>query len=291
MGYLLRETGRSIWRNKGSSFLSAIATGLALFLLGTSYLLNANIGYMFQSVEQQLEIQVYLDKEISQAHTSLVMEYIREIPEVIQLQYVSKEDALEELYEVFKDKPSILQGLNYENPLPASIRIRVDEVSVISEIVPDLRKLEGVDEVTYQEEVSKRLEMLSRVVHIASLASVAVVGFVALVLISNSIRLTIHARRHEISIMKLVGATDMFITGPFLLEGIVLGIVGSVMGAAMTIGLYMWLFQSVRMALPFVYLLNIDYTLARDMLVIMLITGTGVGITGSVFSMRRHLRV
>jgi len=109
--------------------------------------------------------------------------------------------------------------------------------------------------------------------------------------IGNSIRLTIDAKRHEISIMKLVGATDSFITGPFLFQGMILGILGALLGCILAVLLYLWVYSRIGETIPFMPILKLDLKTAGDMLGIMLLTGTGVGVAGSVFSLRRYLGV
>ena len=119
----------------------------------------------------------------------------------------------------------------------------------------------------------------------------AVVGVVAVMVIGNSIRLTIDARRQEIGIMKLVGATDGFVVTPFLLEGILLGFLGSIVGTGFAVGVYNWIFTKIAEFIPFMPMFNLDFTSASDMFGIMALTGVMVGIAGSAFSVRRHLKV
>lgn len=271
--------------------LSAFTTGFALFLLGMSFLVSVNLRFIFSTVEQQMEIQAYLKKDISESETSKILEIVKNTGGVREVNYVSKEKALEELKAMFRDKASVLDTLGDENPLPASIRVRTEKVEDIPRVVGELKKIPGVVDVIYQEEVSRRLASVGRAIQIVSFGGVVIVGFVAVMVIGNSIRLTIYSRRHEISIMKLVGATDGFILGPFLLEGIVLGVLGSLIGSGFAAGLYVWIVQRVGSVLPFIPMLRLDFDVLCDMLGIVLVTGVMVGMAGSVFSLRRHLRI
>lgn len=288
---MLSETGKSIWRNKFSSLLSAVTTGFALFLLGISFLIGVNLEFIFQTVEAQMEIQAYLKKDVQKGEVSRTIEQVKKIQGVTEVKYISKEDALEELKAMFGDKASILDGLGGENPLPASIRVKTDGVEEIENVASELNKMDVVDEVIFQKEISRRLSSIGRAIQYVSYGGVIIVGLVAVMVIGNSIRLTINSRRHEISIMKLVGATDGFIVGPFLLEGVVLGVMGSILGALFAVLLYLWIFKSLLTLMPFLPLFRLDVKVAGDMLGIMLITGIAVGITGSVFSLRRYLNV
>jgi len=288
---LLSETGKSIWRNKFSSLLSAVTTGFALFLLGISFLIGVNLEFIFQTVEAQMEIQAYLKKDVQKGEVSKTIEQVKKIQGVTEVKYISREDALEELKAMFGDKASVLDGLGGENPLPASIRVKTDGAEEIENVAFELNKMDVVDEVIFQKEISRRLSSIGRAIQYVSYGGVIIVGLVAVMVIGNSIRLTINSRRHEISIMKLVGATDGFIVGPFLLEGVVLGVMGSILGALFAVLLYLWIFKSMLTLMPFLPLFRLDVKVAGDMLGIMLITGIAVGITGSVFSLRRYLNV
>ena len=290
-GYLLGETGKSIWRNKLSSLLSCGTTALALFLLGVAFIINLNLGFMFQVVQKQMEIQVYLDKELSEDAYAEIYEAVKAMPGVAEVKYVSKADALEELKEMFRDKASVLEGLGEDNPLPASVRVNMVEAAMIPETVAAIEQIPGVDDVEYQAEAASRLASLGRVSQAVSLGGMLVVGLVAIMVIGNSIRLTVDAKRHEIAIMKLVGATDELIVGPFILTGIVLGVLGGVFGASLAIGLYSWVVSTIQELLPFVPILNLTVETAVDMLIVMLSTGVVVGVLGSTISLRRYLRV
>jgi len=288
---MFSQSFKNIWRNKLSSFLSSLTTGLALFLLGISFLISINLGYMYKMAETQMEIQAYIDKEASNTQISQVVGEIREIAGVSEVKYVSKQDALEELKEMFQDKASVLDSLEDENPLPPSVRVKTTNAEKIPGVVDELKQISIVDDVIYQEEVSRRLVSIGRAVQYLSIGGMAVVGVVAVMVIGNSIRLTIDARRQEIGIMKLVGATDGFVVTPFLLEGILLGFLGSIVGTGFAVGVYNWIFTKIAEFIPFMPMFNLDFTSASDMFGIMALTGVMVGIAGSAFSVRRHLKV
>jgi cell division transport system permease protein len=289
-GYLFGETGKSIWRSKMSSLLSCATTALALFLLGVAFLINLNLNFMFTVVQNQLEIQAYLRTDVSDREASATAEAIKKLPGVAEVKFVSRALALEELRQMFQDKAAILDGLD-QNPLPPSVRIKTAGVADVPGVVSAVRKLGTVEDVIYQEEASRRLASLGRASQFVSLGGMLVVGLVAVMVIGNSTRLTIDARRHEIGIMKLVGATDEFIIGPFLLEGIVLGMLGGLLGTGLVVGLYVWVVATVETALPFIPVLRLTARTAADMLGIMLATGVAVGTLGSVISLRRYLNV
>lgn len=274
-----------------SSFLSCATTALSLFLLGVAFLINLNLNFMFTVVQSQMEIQAYLKRETTDPQAATLVEAVKKLPGVAEVKYISRDDALAELKRMFQDKASVLEGLGSENPLPPSVRVKAADAAEIPKIVTEIKKMAAVDDVIYQEEASRRLTSLGRASQLVSLGGMLVVGLVAVMVIGNSIRLTIDARRHEIGIMKLVGATDEFIIGPFLLEGIVLGMIGGLLGEAMVVGLYVWVVSRLETALPFIPIMKLGMRTAADMLGIMLVTGIAVGTVGSVVSLRRHLTV
>ena len=288
---MFSEAFRSLWRNKLSSFLSSLTTGFALFLLGISFLVSINLGYIYTVAEQQMEIQAYIIKDATAEQISTAVDQVQKIQGVSTVKYVSKEDALEELKLMFKDKASVLDSLKEENPLPASIRVRTSSVEQIDAVVAEIRTLDVVDDVIYQEEVSRRMMSIGRAVQYVSLGGMVAVGAVSIMVIGNSIRLTIDSRRHEIAVMKLVGATDGFVVGPFILEGVVIGIFGSILGTFFAVGIYNWLFEKLYEFIPFVPMYVLDAQSKLQMFGIMAVTGIVVGVAGSVLSVRRHLKV
>ncbi len=290
-GYLLSETGKSIWRNKMSSFLSCATTALALFLLGVAFLINMNLTFMFGVVQEQMEIQAYLKNDAGEDSIVAAFSHVKDLPDVLEARLVTKDEALEEFKIMFKDSPQVLEGLGEDNPLPPSIRVKTKGADLIQGVAEEIKLIDIVDDVIFQEEAANRLASLGRVSQGVSLGGMLVVGLVAIMVIGNSIKLSIDARRHEIAIMKMVGATDEFIAGPFLLTGMVLGMVGASGGAVVAMGLYVWLFSTVETILPFIPLLGLGSATAVRMLGVMIGTGVVVGVLGSSISLRRYLKV
>ncbi len=260
-------------------------------MLGISFLISINLGYMYKMAETQMEIQAYIIKDTAYAQVANTVTQIREMPGVSDVKYISKSDALEELKEMFQDKASVLDSLEEENPLPESVRIKTTDVEQIPPVVETLKQLPIVDDVIYQEEVSRRLASIGRVVQYLSIGGMLIVGVVSVMVIANSIRLAIDARSQEIGIMKLVGATDGFVLMPFLLEGVFLGVFGSMIGAGVSISIYRWVFVKISEFIPFMPMLDLDLTSTLDMFGIMVLTGVMVGMAGSALSVKRHLKV
>jgi cell division transport system permease protein len=288
-GYLISETHKSIWRSRMSSFLSCGTTALALFLLGIAIIISLNLAYIFTDVQSQMEIQAYLSMDTPEEEAKAAAELARALDGVAEVRYVSREEAFQELQEMFQDKAAVLEGI--ENPLPASIRLTTYRPEDVPSVVARLSEFPCVDDVIYQEEASRNLAVLGRVTQALSLGGTVVVGLVAITVIGNSTRMIIEARRHEIAIMKLVGATDGFVVGPFILAGIVLGMFGGLLGAGLAVGLYNYLTGSLASVLPFIPILSLSREAVINIGGVLVITGVAVGILGSALSLRRHLNV
>lgn len=287
--YLVGETNKSIWRNKMSSLLSCATTGVALFLLGIAIIISLNMRFLFTVVQNQMEIQAYFQRELPEADIASSVDAIRKIVGVTSAQYVSKSDAIAELKSMFQDKSAILEGI--ENPLPASVRVKTGRPDDVPQVVAKLKEIKGVNDVIYQEQASRNLAVLGRTSQILSLGGTVVVGLVAVTVISNSTRMTIEARRHEIAIMKLVGATDGFVIGPFVLAGMVLGVLGGLLGSALSVGVYASLTGRLSGVLPFIPVLQLGVNESVSIAGILVVTGAFVGTLGSALSLRRHLDV
>lgn len=287
--YLVGETNKSIWRNKMSSLLSCATTGVALFLLGIAIIISLNMRFLFTVVQNQMEIQAYFQRELPEADIASSVDAIRKIVGVTSAQYVSKSDAIAELKSMFQDKSAILEGI--ENPLPASVRVKTGRPDDVPQVVAKLKEIKGVNDVIYQEQASRNLAVLGRTSQILSLGGTVVVGLVAVTVISNSTRMTIEARRHEIAIMKLVGATDGFVIGPFVLAGMVLGVLGGLLGSVLSVGVYASLTGRLSGVLPFIPVLQLGVNESVSIAGILVVTGAFVGTLGSALSLRRHLDV
>ncbi len=272
-----------------SSFLSCGTTALALFLLGVAIVISLNLQYIFTDVQSQPEIQAYLKMETTDQEAVSALKACEAMNGVAEVRFVSKEEAFSELREMFQDKAAVLEGI--ENPLPASIRLTTFRAEDVPGVVEQLKVLPCVEDVIYQEEASRNLAVLGRVSQALSLGGTVIVGLVAITVIGNTTRMTIEARRHEIAIMKLVGATDGFVVGPFVLAGIVLGMFGGLLGAGLSIGLYNYLTTSLGSILPFIPILSLTRDTALNITGILVLTGVAVGTLGSALSLRRHLKV
>lgn len=298
--YSLRAAFASLTKGGLMSVASMATVAVSLLVLSVVLLLAVNLEFMAATIESQVEIRAYLCAkedpnpecrgEPSVLDKQQALSQVRALPGVKEAAYVSKEDALERLREQFQEQKDILEGLEENNPLRDSIEVRATETELVEGLTREIGKIDGVSAVDYGQETVEKLLKVTRAVRIGGLALVVLLLVATVLTISNTIRLAVYARRREISIMKLVGATDWFIRRPFMLEGIFLGGIGS-LAAMLTTGygyrrLAVFFYENV----PFLPIVPPQYIVANLTLGLLLL-GCVLGGVGSAVSLRRFLRV
>lgn len=291
--YIFKQGLLGLWRNRAMSIASIGTVAATLIILGLVIILVLNISNMASLAQAQFdEIQVYLEDDLSIEEINNVGKQIGAVEGVSGVIYESKEEALEKLKERWGDKGYLLDGLE-KNTLPNSYIIRMKNLESADGIVEVLETLEGIDEIKYYKEIVDRLLKIAKFIRTIGLTIIVILIFVAIFIISNTIKLTLNARRREIGIMKNVGATNWFIRWPFLLEGILLGSIGAVISMAVVYYGYQYTFNVItsRFYLMFsTYIISVSDMMDRTVY-IFAVLGAGVGALGSIFSLRRHLKV
>ncbi|MBX5477387.1 MAG: ABC transporter permease, partial [Clostridia bacterium] len=252
-GYYLREALKGIRVNGLMSLASASTVAISLLVLALTLILAVNLQHMTDVLESQVQIVAYLQPDFDRQWTDELVSKARAIPHVERVDFVSKEEGLARLRDQLGSDAELLAAADeVGNPLPDALDVWVDDPAHIPGVVRALGDIESVDSVDYKQDVVKRLTTLSDGVRMLGLALVALLSAATLFIISNTIRLTVYARRREVAIMKLVGATNGFIRWPFLLEGAILGLAGALAAAATAWFGYEWFVRRVTEGLPFV---------------------------------------
>lgn len=297
-GYLFKEGARSLWANRWMSLAAIGVLTACLLLVGASTMFSLNVRNMMNYVESQNEIVVFVkenatDEEIKKVETSL-----RAIENVNgdNIKLVTKAEALEKRKQDFGDDAYLLDEYNDENnPLLDSFVVTLKDISLLDESVRKMQTIDGIYSVSATKEVAAAMVSLSNVVTVAGAVIVIILIVVSAVIISNTIRLTIFNRRKEIHIMKCVGATDFFIKLPFVIEGILLGLISAAISYGVLWAVYEWMYSNLSDAynswfsamvssiLPFS---NFGGTMALGFLA----AGFCVGIFGSGIFVRKYLR-
>lgn len=296
----LREGSKSVIRNGWMSFASISSIMISLFILGVFLLLSLNVNYLAQQIENQVEIRVYLELGTTEEMIAQLNGEIAAIPNVKKVQFVSKEEGLVYLREKLGESGhDLLEGFDGDNnPLNDSFTIEVTEPREVAAVAQKIGQLnDGKDpkpiyRVSYGQGTVESMFKATAIVRNVALVLVAGLALTAMFLIANTIKLTIIARRREISIMKLVGATNSFIRWPFFIEGALLGIFGSIVPVAVLLYGYWKLMRSIQIDLNLMLIQLLPFE-AIGLKVGGLLIGIGViiGIWGSVISVRKFLRV
>ncbi|GGG84693.1 permease-like cell division protein FtsX [Paenibacillus radicis (ex Gao et al. 2016)] len=296
----IREGLKSILRNGWMTFASMSSMFISLFLLGVFLIVALNINSLAADFESQVQIRVYLQTDIDQEKKNELQNKIGRMTEVSKVTFVSKEEGLELLRDnLGEDGDDLLDGYDKEsNPLPDSFTVEVFDPQTIEAAAAQINEINKSDDmkpitkVKYGQGTIETLFKITNAVRNIGLIIVIGLGLTAMFLISNMIKMTIIARRREIGIMKLVGATNAFIRWPFFIEGAIIGIVSSVITTAVVLFSYSELVRLTKVDLGLMLLKLVPVEDCGMQVGVLLIgLGTLLGIWGSTISVRKYLKV
>jgi len=286
----LNEVARSIWRNGWLSFASVVTVAISLFILGATSLLVLNVNHLAGNLESGVEMTVFLHNNTSADQARALGRQLQALPGVAQVEFVSKEQALAQIRQSMGAQAGLLSGLDQDNPLPDAYKVKAVDAADIPALAAQVEHMPGVDQVRYGQGVVEKLLAVTHWLRLSGLVLMILIGISAIFLIATTIRVSVHARRYEIGIMKFLGATNWFVRSPFLMEGVALGFAGSLLaGAGVYLG-YSYVTTALEIALPFIQLVDDPVTLAAVVGGLLLL-GMLIGAAGSLFSMRRYLKV
>ena len=289
LGYLTKEGFRSVWINRLMSLASITVLLACLVIIGTGAMLFFNINELLNVVESQNVVMVYIKDEATEIETSTVGLNIKTIDNVEECEYISKEDAYQAQLKSMGDDAMLLEGL--ENPLPNAYKVTVKDLSLFDETVEEINKLDFIESVRENSDLSEKLLAIRRAVTYIGTALVVLLFIVSVFIIANTVRITMYNRRLEISIMKAVGATNSFIRWPFVVEGITLGIIAGLVSFALVFAVYqaiVYFFKDVISIIGTKPVEFFDY----GWWILLLFLGVGIftGGFGSAVSMGRYLK-
>ena len=292
MGRHVKEGFKNIARNGWMTLASVSAVMITLLILGVFILLAMNVEHMANVIENQVEITVALDLTTEEEDIKQLEKEIRNMDGVKSVVFVSKEDGLEQLKERFGEDAYLLEGLEEENPLNDIFLVQAfnpQNTGVIAEQIAQLNKVEEAD---YGKGTVENLFMVTNWVRNIGIVFILGLAFTAMFLIANTIKITIYARRKEIEIMKLVGATNWFIRWPFFVEGFLLGVMGSIVPIILLIIGYQALLNNLNTSLSISFLEFLPlYPLAYQISLLLMGIGAFIGVWGSMMSVRRFLKI
>lgn len=289
--YFIREVIISLKRNNWMSFASIGTVAVSLFVLGVFLLLVLNMNRMASTLESQVQIAVYLEDNLSGKEKDRLEEVLKDMSGIQSVKYVDKEEALVKLKERLGEQQYLLNAMeDGENPLPDAFEVTVKLPELVQTAAASIQEMDGVAEAKYGQDVVEHLFDITRLVRIFGLLLMVLLTGATIFIISNTIRLTVFARRKEIAIMKYVGATDWFIRWPFLLEGIVLGFIGGIVSALALRSFYAAMAAKIYNTLAFFPLMP-QYPFMDYVSIGIIVSGMIIGAIGSTISLRRFLQV
>jgi cell division transport system permease protein len=288
----MRQGLRNIFRNGWMSFASMSSVAITLFILGVCMVLAMNVNHIAKNVEQQVEIRVFVKSDADKTAAQNLEAKIKSVPQVDTVMFVSKEDGLKKFKQSFGDKAYWFDGLEKENPLSDEFNVKMKNPQDTATIAEQIKGFPAVENVSYAKDTIQKLFTITTLLRNVGIAFIIALGFTAMFLIANTIKITIFARRREIEIMKLVGATNTFIRWPFFIEGLLMGAIGAIIPVALLLFGYRSLLNLVKvdLSLYFLDLLPMN-PLGWEVAALLIGIGAFIGIWGSLVSVRKFLRV
>ncbi|MBP3878638.1 MAG: permease-like cell division protein FtsX [Lachnospiraceae bacterium] len=297
LGYQIRQGFRNISRNKMFSVASVATMTASIFLFGALVAILMNVDSLRESLENRIGITVFFEKNTEEKRVEEIGKEIRKLNHVTSVTYTSAEEAWEQYKEeYFSDNPELAEGFR-DNPLAdsASYTVLVDRIENQDAVAEKITAISGVRKVNRSSGAAENLQTFNRFFAFGAAAVIAVLLIVTVVLISNTVNMGITVRREQIAISKLIGATDSFVRAPFIVEGLILGLIGSLLPLAVLYLLYSRIVISMLRQFGFLasmgnVLLSANYVF-QFLLPCGVLIGMGVGLIGSVITVKRHLAV
>ncbi len=289
--YFIKEGFGNIWKNQLMSLASIGTVVASLIIFGIFILFNSNVNYIGQQIQNQQVIKAFIDESMTEEQVEAIGQQIKAIENVEKCELETKAQALENFKEQLgEDNEVLLEGLEQDNPLRDSYIITAKDISHTEQIITQLELIEGIVNIKGEIEVVDLLQKVTNSIQMVSLGIMAVLVLISIFIISNTIKLTVFARRKEINIMKFVGATDWFIRWPFIVEGIIIGFIGAIF-ALILIGYgYNYTINFIYQNTMIFQLRSIS-SLLQGLTLIFVLLGISIGTIGSAISIRKYLRV
>lgn len=290
LGYFWKETFFSLFRNKFMAVASVLTVTLSMFILGVFLCAVLNINHMATYLENQVEMTVYLKDGLNTDQVMAVGKKLKALPDLKEIKFTNKDQAMAEFKQRLGDQQGILDAIN-GNPLPSSYSTSFSTPSALKNAVSIVSQYKEVDSVQYGQDIIEQLYKVAQVIRIGGVILIVFLAGAELFIISNTIRLTVFARRREIQIMKYVGATNGFIRWPFIFEGMVIGFLGSGIASFILWEGYKVVLQKMTEAgLVFIPMISL-WPFIGYLTCMLLAAGIIIGILGSTISLRKYMKV
>lgn len=288
---ILKQGFQGSWRNRGMGLASIGSITAVLVILGMVLIIILSINNIVVETKNKFdEIQIYLEDDIESEKMKEIEDKLKSSEGVTDVYFESKDEALEIMKKDWGEESYLLEGLE-ENPLPNSYIVKLKDIEYADNVVSKLEGIDGIEEIKYYKDVIEKLLAAANYIKVGGIIIIAILMFVSVFIISNTIKITVTARKREINIMKYVGATNGYIRGPFVIEGIILGLVGAGLSILIVNYGYEYLFKviSEKLYVIFTVYLVAPHALLKDIIIMFMAIGVGIGTLGSLISLKKFL--
>ena len=294
VSYLIGEGFGNVFKNKKSTFSAILVMCISMLVFGLFFMIGENVNHVMNTVESSQEIQVFIKNDATDEEITKVGEQLQQIEGVNKITFVSKDEALDIMQEKVGEKSYLLAGYEKNNFLPASYKVTLTDLKLASKVESQINQLDNIKRITSSNETITKLIGIANGVRIVTAAILIGLIVGSIFIIANTIKLTVYARRREISIMKYVGATNSFIRWPFIVEGMIIGIISAGISVLLVGGIYK-VVAAKLMESSLITSLGITLVGFSDMFTLIILVylalGIGIGVIGSALSMRKYLEV
>ncbi|MGN1140099.1 MAG: permease-like cell division protein FtsX [Oliverpabstia sp.] len=300
IGYSAKQGIKNIWRNVMFSAASIATMAACIFLFGLFFSLVINFRYIVKNAEENVSVTVLFDEDADQATINEIGEKIKQYKGVTSVKYISAEEAWDDFKTQYfgdtEEADKWAEGFENDNPLAnsSSYSVYIDKIENQDALVQYIEGLDGVREVNQLKGATQTLSTFNKLISYVAVAIILILLCVAVFLISNTVSIGISIRKEEIGIMKLIGATNSFVRAPFIIEGIIIGLIGSVIPLILLFILYNkvveYILTRFSMLNSVMTFLNV-YQVFEVLVPVALVLGMGIGLFGSIITIRKHLKV
>ena len=291
--YFFKQSTRSIWRNKVMSIASIGSVMAALLVIGIFLILVLNVDYLATKLESQVEIKVHLIDGLSENIINDINKDIKGLTGVKDSVFLSKDEALKKFNEELGENSYLLEGLEGDNPLSDSFIVTLEDPRLAPKATLAISAMSNIEKVVYGKEELEKLLNITYLLRVGSLVIIGILFLISIFIISNTIKLTVFARRREIGIMKYIGATDWFVRGPFFFEGILLGLIGCIASIIILGAGYYFIANYIKQQMFGLLVISLMpfKEVVYSLVIALIVIGVIIGSLGSMISIRKFLKV
>lgn len=290
---IMKQGFQGMWRNRGMGMASVGSITAVLVILGIVLIMILSINNLVMETKNKFdEIQIFLLDDATVEQLNTIENETKNIDGVLSVIYQPKDQAMDEMKRDWEENASLLEGLE-SNPLPNSYIVKLKDIKYADEVVDKVSELDGVEGVNYYQDIIEKMLIVANYVRGGGLIITAILICVSIFIISNTIKITVTARKREVNIMKYVGATNGYIRGPFIIEGILFGLIGAILSILIVNYGYGYFFNTVNSELYVLFTVYLvpPKALMKDLSIIFISIGMGIGALGSMVSLKRFLNV